>query len=79
MLAPSAIGQALGGLPPTPRGGGVLDFLEPGERTEVPLGPGLVLTPMDLQGESSASVFPHGYLLFWKRLGRQFLNYCVIV
>lgn len=39
--------------------------------------PGLVLTPKDLQGETWVSVFPHGYLLFWKNWGGQFLNYFV--
>lgn len=37
---------------------GILDFLASGKRTEVLLGPGLVLSPNDLQGERSVSMFP---------------------
>lgn len=77
MLAASAIRETLSGLGLIPWG--VLDFLKFGARTEVPLMPGLVLTPKDLQGETWVSVFPHGYLLFWKNWGGggQFLNYFV--
>lgn len=64
MLEASAIRETLSGLGLIPWG--VLDFLKFGARTEVPLMPGLVLTPKDLQGETRVSVFPHGYLLFWK-------------
>ena len=67
MLAASAIRETLSGLGLIPWG--VLDFLKFGARTEVPLMPGLVLTPKDLQGETWVSVFPHGYLLFWKNWG----------
>ena len=66
-MAASAIRETLSGLGLIPWG--VLDFLKFGARTEVPLMPGLVLTPKDLQGETWVSVFPHGYLLFWKNWG----------
>lgn len=67
MLEASAIRETLSGLELNPWG--VLDFLKFGVRTEVPLMPGLVLTPKDLQGETRVSVFPQGYLLFWKNWG----------
>lgn len=37
---------------------GILGFLASGKRTEVPLGPGLALSPQGLRGERSVSVFP---------------------
>lgn len=67
MLDPAAIWETLFSLQLKPWG--ILDFLEFGERTEVLLGPGLVLPPKDLQGERSVYMFPHGYLLFLKIWG----------
>lgn len=37
---------------------GILAFLAFGKRTEALLGPGLVLSPNDLQGERAVSMFP---------------------
>lgn len=58
---------------------GILNFLEFGERTEVLLRPGLVLTPRKLQGERSLSVSPQGYNYSGKKSGRQFLSYFITV
>lgn len=70
MLDPLAFWETLFGLQLKPWG--ILDFLHFGERIEVLLGPGLVLPPKDFQGERSVSVFPHGFLLFWKIWGRDY-------
>lgn len=46
-----------------------LDCLESGEMTEFPLGPGLVLTPKDLRGETSLC-FPMGIYYSGKTGGK---------